>query len=321
MIEVINGGLLTTVQDYPGRTGYWSIGLPPSGPMDPLAFQIANKLVGNPEGEAALEMTIMGGMYRFQAPMTIALTGAKMAGTLNGGEVPWYTPVSVKAGDELSLQAVSGAGFRSYLAVAGGIDVPEYLGSKATFAMGGFGGYEGRKLRAGDLLKVGKPRASSQKAIRKSCRLTVVPEYGNEWEIGVLEGPHGAPEFFTKEDVDMFYSTAWKMNYNSNRLGCRLDGPAPSFARKDGGVGGQHPSNMVDYPYSIGMIDFTGDMPVILTADGPSMGGFISMMTIAEAELWKVGQAKPGDVIYFVKLDYDEALALKREQKEWIRLL
>ena len=116
----------------------------------------------------------------------------------------------------------------------------------------------------------------------------------------------------------MFFSTNWKVHYNSNRLGYRLDGPAPQFARENGGEGGHHPSNLHDYVYSIGTINFTGNLPVILTQDGPSLGGFVCMATIAKAELWKVGQAKPNDTIRFIRLTYNQALDKRREQERLI---
>lgn len=319
MIEIMNGGLYSTIQDYPGRVGYWDVGVPPSGPMDPLAFRIANSLVGNPEGEAGLEMTGLGPKLSFQVDGMIALTGAKMKGTLNGNEVPWWEPVYVRKGSILALQCVDGEGFRSYLAVRGGFDVPAYLGSTSTFPFGAFGGYQGRPLKPGDILQINKTSIEPPNPFM-GCRLKAefIPEYHHEWEIGVLPGPHGAPDLFTCEDEEMFYSTAWKVHYNSNRLGYRLEGPSPSFARLDGGEGGRHPSNMLDYTYAVGTVNFTGNMPIILTADGPSLGGFVSFATIVTAELWKVGQAKPHDMIRFKKISLEEALDLQRRQNRLI---
>ena len=139
MIEVINAGLYTTVQDYPGRVGYWNVGIPPSGPMDSLAFRIANRLLGNKDGEAGLEITAIGPELRFRDDATIALTGAKLQGTINGREVPWWEILYVEKGSVLSLRAMQGHGLRAYLAIGGGINVPDYLGSKSTFPKGGFG--------------------------------------------------------------------------------------------------------------------------------------------------------------------------------------
>jgi len=306
MIEVINGGLYTTVQDYPGRVGYWNIGIPPSGPMDALAFQIANRLVGNGDGEAGLEITAMGPKLKFMCDATVALTGAKLQGTINDEEVRWWETLYVKKGSVLSLGTVQGYGWRSYMAVGGGIDVPDYLGSKSTFPKGHFGGYEGRPLMEGDVIRLNKrilEFCGRWKLDSKS-----IPQYLTEWEVGAIPGPHAAPDFFTPADVEMFYSTQWRVHYNSNRLGYRLEGPQPQFARKDGGEGGRHPSNVQDYAYAIGTVNFTGDMPIILTVDGPSLGGFVSLATIATSELWKIGQAKPHDVIRFKKMTVEEAM-------------
>lgn len=305
MIEVIDGGLYTTVQDYPGRVGYWGVGIPPSGPMDAFAFCVANALVGNDESCAGLEITAMGPTLRFDEDTVIALTGARLKAGLNEDEVSWWQAIEVAAGSVLKLSGLVGGGFRTYLAVAGGIDVPLYLGSRATFPFGRFGGFEGRPLKKGDQVATFRP---SGRAPRLGVLdADVVPAYSKLWEIGVVPGPHEAPDLFTDADVEMFYTTEWGVHYNSNRLGYRLTGPRPEFARTDGGEGGRHPSNLPDTPYSIGMVNFTGDMPVILTVDGPSLGGFVSMVTVPTTQLWKVGQAMPGDHIRFVRMTHDEA--------------
>jgi urea carboxylase len=306
MIEIMNGGLYTTVQDYPGRVGYWNVGIPPSGPMDSLAFRIGNRLVGNSDAEAGLEITVMGPTIKFKSDAMIALTGAKLKGSISGKAVPWWQSIYVEGGEVLNLGAVQGPGSRTYLAVRGGIDVPEYLGSKSTFPKGHFGGYEGRPLTRGDFLRVNKKglcRSWKQKLVPAS-----IPQYGTEWEVGTIPGPHTAPDFFTPADIEMFYNTKWRVHRNSNRLGYRLEGPRPKFARKDGGEGGRHPSNVHDYAYAIGTINFTGDMPIILTVDGPSLGGFVSLATIATSELWKIGQAKPHDYLVFIKMTLEQAI-------------
>lgn len=319
MIEVLHGGLSTTVQDYPGRTGYWKIGIPPSGPMDSMAFRIANRLVGNAEGEAGLEITAVGPVLRFLCDTVIALTGAKLKGDIDGKEIPWWERIQVKKGSLLTLKHLEGAGLQCYMAVAGGIDVPVYLGSKSTFPFGSFGGYEGRPLKKDDCLRIGKANANAAARNRGSLRLKLIPEYVNEWEIGVIPGPHGSPDYFTAGDEELLYNTGWTVNYNSNRLGYRLEGPRPRFARENGGEGGNHPSNLIDYAYAVGTINFTGNMPIILTVDGPSLGGFVSMATIAKAELWKIGQARPDDIIHFRKMTIDEALELQKWQERVIK--
>ena len=320
MIEVIKGGLYTTVQDYPGRVGYWHIGVPPSGPMDSFAFRIANRLVGNSKTEAGIEITGAGPTLKFEEDAVIACAGAVLSGEVEGQEIPWWEPFYVSKGSTITFNAVKGKGFRSYLAIRGGIDIPEYLGSKSTFAHGNFGGYEGRILKEGDTLKIGELKEeNSSLKVQKNIKLSIVPEYTNEWEVGFLEGPHSSPDFFTEDFMKVFYDTEWKVSPNSNRLGYRLEGDVvPGFAREDGGEGGSHPSNMYDYPYSIGMVNMSGNTPIILTADGPSLGGFISIGAIAQSEMWKIGQAQPNDIIKFKKITIEEALSLEKWQNQII---
>jgi urea carboxylase len=291
-IDVIEPGVQTTVQDYPGRLGYWHVGVPPSGPMDDLAFRAANQLAGNDEQAAGLEIAVMGPTLRFASDAMIGVTGADFDARLNGVRVARWRAVGVAAGSLLEFGSAPATGSRAYLAIAGGIDVPEYLGSKSTFILGRFGGHAGRALRAGDVLHLGDESGKTGQEARPT-------EYTNEWEIGVVYGPHGAPDFFTPADIEMFFSTAWKVHYNSDRTGVRLIGPKPTWARKDGGEAGLHPSNIHDNAYAVGTVDFTGDMPVILGPDGPSLGGFVCPATIRHDELWKMGQLRPGDLVRF----------------------
>jgi len=318
-IDVLEPGVQSTVQDYPGRLGYWAVGVPPSGPMDHLAFRLANRLAGNDEGTAALELTLIGPTLKFNCDAVIALAGAPMQAELDGIPLRLWQSYQVKAGSVLKLGSIQGAGCRSYLAAQGGFDVPDYLGSKATFTLGQFGGHAGRTLRVGDVLHLscGKPADLAQ----KSLPATRVPGYSHAWEIGVLYGPHGAPDFFTESDIAMFFATDWEVHYNSNRTGVRLIGPKPGWARKDGGEAGLHPSNIHDNAYAIGTVDFTGDMPVILGPDGPSLGGFVCPATIVQFELWKIGQLKPGDTVHFKRLTQAEAEALEQQQDRQIASL
>ncbi|MEP7366915.1 MAG: urea carboxylase [Acidobacteriota bacterium] len=302
---IVEPGTQTTIQDWPGRIGYWDVGVPPSGPMDALSFRLANRIVGNSANAPALECTFTGPALRFFSDTMVALTGADMQATLDGAPVVRFVPLAVRAGQTLQLNAVEGPGSRAYIAIRGGLDVPEYLGSRATFILGKFGGHGGRVLRPGDTLHIGdfwesEPRPASS-----------IPELTNEWNVGVLYGPHGAPDFFTQKDIEMFFNTSWKVHYNSDRTGVRLIGPKPEWARTDGGEAGLHPSNIHDNAYAIGTVDFTGDMPVVLGPDGPSLGGFVCPATMAHAELWKQGQFKPGDTVRFHRLT--EAAAAQME--------
>ena len=320
-IEVLEGGTQSTIQDYPGRLGYWNVGVPPSGPMDHLSFRIANRLVGNPEHAAAIEFATMGGRLRFHTDALIAICGADMDSKIDGKSVSRWTAIQVKAGSVLSLGAAAKAGSRTYLAVRSGIDTQPYLGSRSTFLLGGFGGTGGRALRAGDMLHLGQQDVIQQDVVLKEpARLPSawVPELTREWRIGVLFGPHTAPDFFTEEDIEMLFATQWRVHYQSDRTGVRLVGPKPKWARPDGGEAGLHPSNIHDNAYAIGTMDFTGDMPILLGPDGPSLGGFVCPATIVQAELWKMGQLKAGDTVQFRRITCAEAESMEREQDAFL---
>lgn len=316
-IEVLEGGTQTTIQDYPGRVGYWNVGVPPSGPMDALSFRIANRLVGNAEDASAIEFATTGGRLRFHSDATIALTGADMNAKLDGKLQPLWTKIEVKAGSTLSLGAAAKEGARTYLAVRGGFDTQPYLKSRSTFVLGGFGGHAGRALRAGDVLHVGQKGLRVEEPAMLPAAYT--PALTHEWTVGVLFGPHTAPEFFTEDDIAMIFSTKWKVHYQSDRTGVRLVGPKPTWARSDGGEAGLHPSNIHDNAYAIGTIDFTGDMPILLGPDGPSLGGFVCPATIVQAELWKLGQLKAGDTVQFVRMSLAQAESMEREQDEFLK--
>lgn len=316
--EILNGGTMTTVQDYPGRTGYWDVGVPPSGPLDSLAFRLANRLLGNEEDAAGLEITALGPRIRFNTPTTVVLTGARTEARLNGQPFPFYEPVVINPGDILEAGKVLGPGVRAYLGIRGGIDVPKYLGSRSTFTLGQFGGHAGRALRTGDVLHLFPHEESSAKR-PTSLPLEHQPPLSHEWEIGVLYGPHGAPDFFTEDYIETFFQTEWEIHYNSARTGIRLVGEKPGWARTDGGEAGLHPSNIHDNAYAIGAVDFTGDMPVILGPDGPSLGGFVCPVTVVQAELWKLGQLRPGDKVRFRCLSPGEAKARALQLEAYIR--
>jgi urea carboxylase len=318
-IEVLEGGTMTTVQSYPGRLGYWAVGVPPSGPMDALSFRLGNRLLNNLESAAGLEMTMTGATLKFRMETTICLTGAEMQARLDGNGVPFWRPVRVGAGQILTIGGIDGPGCRTYLLVRGGLDVPKYLGSRSTFTLGQFGGHCGRALRVGDVLKLRHPNAPEMDGL--SMPPEIEPRLTNQWEIGVLYGPHGAPEFFMPEDIEMFFSTDWEVHFNSARTGVRLIGPTPKWARPDGGEAGLHPSNIHDNAYAVGAIDFTGDMPIILGPDGPSLGGFVCPACVVQAEMWKIGQLKPGDRVRFLSLSARDAAEMRKRQDMEIETL
>ncbi len=303
-IEVLDGGTMTTVQDYPGRVGYWSVGVPPSGPMDSRSFRIGNRLLGNDEGAAGLECIVAGPSLRFEFETHIAITGADFTACLNGQPVPQWEAIRVPADSLLELDECKGPGMRAYILFQGGLRLPAYLGSVSTFTLGGFGGHGGRALRTGDVLHLEEPAG----AFRPGTETVDVPFITNDWTIDVAYGPHGAPDFFTEDDIATLFSTVWRVHYNSSRTGIRLIGPKPEWARPDGGEAGLHPSNIHDNAYAIGAIDFTGDMPVILGPDGPSLGGFVCPAVILDDELWKTGQLRPGDTVRFRQPNQEPAI-------------
>ncbi|SER40673.1 urea carboxylase [Pseudomonas sp. NFACC02] len=302
--EVLSGGTQTSVQDYPGRLGYWAVGVPPSGPMDSRSLRLGNRLLGNPEGCAALEITMSGPMLRFNSDAVVAVTGAVIPVTLDGEAQPMNQSFLVTAGSTLALGTIAGAGARSYLCVRGGLDVPDYLGSKSTFTLGQFGGHGGRALRAGDVLHIAPLTDRNVGEQLPAEQVSALPAVR---DIRVIYGPHGAPEYFTEGYIQTFFATDWEVHFNSSRTGVRLIGPKPEWVRADGGEAGLHPSNIHDNPYAIGAVDFTGDMPVILGPDGPSLGGFVCPVTIIEADLWQLGQLKAGDKVRFHPVTVQEA--------------
>ncbi|MGO9872507.1 MAG: urea carboxylase [Acidimicrobiia bacterium] len=318
-IEVLAGGMQTTVQDHPGRLGYWAIGVPPSGPMDDLAFRLGNQLLGNHPSAAGLEVVLAGPTLRFDTPALVAITGAAMDATVDGVAVPGWTALAVAAGSTLSIGSPTGAGCRAYVCVRGGLDIPMYLGSRSTFLLGGFGGHRGRALAPGDVLVFGAvtPVAEAGDVVPAA----LVPVYGREWHVGVVDGPHGAPDFLTPAGIDAFFAAAWHVHHHSDRTGVRLVGPTPEWARPDGGEAGLHPSNIHDTTYAVGAVDFTGDMPVVLGPDGPSLGGFVCPVTTVSADRWKLGQLTAGDLVRFVRLDPVAALALMEAQEEELATL
>jgi urea carboxylase len=317
-IEVLDGGAFTTIQDHPGRLGYWMVGVPPSGPMDDLSFQLVNRAVANLPGAAGIECTAAGPTLRFGTSLTICLGGALTDATLDGRRVPWWQPIRAEAGQVLRVGRVIGAGMRTYVAVRGGIDVPEVLGSRSTFTLAEFGGHHGRCLAPGDELAVGTDVSRLEPS---SVPGPSWPEITGRWRIGVLEGPQGAPDFFAAEDLDDLFAASWTVQVHCARTGVRLDGPKPRWARADGGDAGLHPSNLHDNGYAFGTIDFTGDTPVVLGPDGPSLGGFTCPATVVAAERWKLGQLAPGDEVRFVPLHPERVSALVGQRSRTVATL
>lgn len=318
-IDVLSPGTMSTVQDYPGRVGYWDVGVPPSGPFDNLSFRLGNRLLGNNKDAAGLEITINGPTLKFNSDTTAVVTGADIDASLDGEVVNTWQVFQARAGQTLKIGKVKAAGARSYLLVAGGLDGNDYLGSKATFTLGQFGGFSGRALRTGDVLHLAS--TTSGDTATAKLEAAAIPHISNHWQLRVIYGPHGAPDFFTNKDIETFFAATWEVHYNSSRTGVRLIGPKPQWARDSGGEAGMHPSNIHDNAYAIGSIDFTGDMPVILGPDGPSLGGFVCPATVISADLWKLGQLKAGDKIEFIPVTQETAKHIEVIQNHSIEQL
>jgi len=313
LLEIVDPGLQTTVQDHPGRLGRQSLGFFPSGPVDHLSFRAANMLVGNRLGAAALEIPL----GRFQAgvlqPTTVAVTGPEAKVCVNGQPLPLWESVQVREGDIISSSVIRGPGYRLYLAVAGGIEVPDAFGSRATHLVAGTGGFEGRALERADVLE-GLTDAGTPP--RRRLPPALRPTYESDWEVEVVMGPHADPDFLTSEDVRYFLTSTWRCDLNSDRVAIRLNPHRFHWARKSGDVAGGHPSNILDNSYPVGGLLAYGDVLTILGPDSNSSGGFAVIATIATAALWKVGQFRPGrDSIRFREVEPAQAAALDEHVK------
>ena len=311
VVEVLKGGLETTVQDYPGREGYLQMGIPRSGPMDPKSFQLGNQLLQNPANAAGLEIQFVGPQLKFMRATAIAISGANNRPKLNQQPMPMWTTVNVHAGDVLSFgHARSGA--RSYVHFAGGLDVPVVMGSRSTFTRAELGGLEGRKLEQGDRLSSFIAEETETSHPIKQIQPLQRPAFSRQWNIEVLLGPHD--DWLAKEDIQNFVQSDWRVSSMSDRVGYRLEGPDFDFshsAHHKSPDNGDHPSNKIDYGCHLGTVLFCGQTPTILMVDSPSLTGYMAPFTVCQASLWKVGQARPGDCLRFQVID--PAAALRRQ--------
>ena len=318
MLKILNGGIEAIVEDWPGRLGYLGKGMAPAAAMDNVALEFANLLVGNPPGEAGIE--IAGGYFEAELGVdtVLSITGTDMKPTLNNQPVPVWESFAVKKGDVLKFSHFAEFGFRSYIGVAGGIDVPLYLGSKSTCIFGSYGGFKGRKLQAEDVLPFGKPYQELKSLPGRKLKKEVIPEYSRVWNLRAIPGPNTCPDYVTEEGMDFLFSHSFKIQHSSNRSAYRIDEVKGNFfAREDGGVGGSHPSNIVDHAYAMrGCLNVCGNTPIILIADGPTLGGYINVLSVINADLWKVGQGTPSrDFIKFTMSTQEEALQARIDQK------
>ena len=312
MVKVIKKGLETSVQDYPGRIGTLNQGFPSSGPMDSWSFRLANILVENIPGAAALECQFMGPTLKFNSNRIIAITGANMSPKIDGKPVPLWESLEVKK-DQILEMAFATIGARSYIAFAGGINTIPWLGSRSTFHKAGVGGIEGKAIKEGQIIPLNKSKSKPGRKIKKNS--IPIMSTNKKWTIEVVKGPND--DWIDKKGHNMFLNSNWKLQSKSDRTGYRLDGPKWSFAEKATNKSLEHgtfPSNIIDQGYPAGAINLAGQTPIILVNDGPSMGGFIVPYTVPSASFWKLGQAKPGDSFNFIEISVEKAQELRTNQ-------
>lgn len=318
-IKVRQPGLLTTVQDT-GRIGDYDIGMPPSGAMDVFSYQVGNYLVGNEDGAAGLEITYFGPELEFTRDAVIAVTGAEMPPKVNGEEAPTWEVLAVNEGDVLSFDYLRN-GARSYLAVAGGIDVPVFLDSRSTYTLIGLGGHEGRALQEGDELQVGASNGAAERVGRRVDE-DHVPSFGREAELRVIIGLTSYR--LTKESLETFLNTEWTVTPDADRIGYRYRGGELEFVEREQPAGaGSDPANVVDLGYPVGSIQVPGGVePIVLMNDAVTGGGYATIGTVISVDRDRLAQTKTNDKTRFRSVDLDEALearALRRRQMEEIK--
>lgn len=296
-LVVEDAGPLTTIQDL-GRPGHLRVGIPASGPMDREAFVLANRLVGNPDTAAGLECTLIGPRLAFTDERLVAVTGADMAATVNGSAVPAWQGLRVQAGDVLRLGPAR-SGVRGYLAVAGGLDTPLVLGSRATYARGRLGGLEGRALRKGDRLPLGRVIAARPRRVNPDR----VPTYGGAPELAVVLGPQD--DRFTPQGIAALFEGPYEMLPQSDRMGARLKGPRIEHT---------HGHDIISDGVALGGIQVIGDgQPIVLLADRQSTGGYTKIGTICSFDIGRIAQVKPGGRLRFRRVTVAEAHAMLRQ--------
>jgi 5-oxoprolinase (ATP-hydrolysing) subunit C len=311
MIRVVKAGLETSIQDWPGRRGFANQGFPVSGPFDSWSFRLANLVVGNEPGAAALECQFLGPTLVFERATVVAVTGADMQATLDGEAIPPWESMAVKPGQVLAM-AGSRVGARAYIAITGGIDSEPWLGSRSTFHKAGVGGMNGHAIKEGQALPMGEGRGTPNRRVRVLARPPI--STARRHKIEAVAGPND--DWIDDAGHARFLAADWKVTARSDRTGFRLEGPEWTFARKAYDKPKEHgtePSNIIDQGYPIGAINLAGQTPIILVADGPSMGGFINPYTVPQAAFWKLAQALPGDILNFVRVSVEEAQEMARK--------
>ncbi len=308
VIEVQEGGLFTTVQDL-GRYGYQRYGVPVAGAVDPFALRVANILVDNEDGAAGLEITLAGPKLQFLADAVIAITGGDLDPRVDDEPAAMWQALAVSRGAALSFGKPRD-GLRTYLAVAGGIDLPPVLGSRSTYTRSGLGGLDGRPLRTGDTLPVSNEGPSAQPVGRKLPQ-EHVPAYGNSHALRAVMGPQD--DAFTTEGIQTFLSAEYTATHQSDRVGYRYQGP--QIQHKGG-------ADIISDGVPFGAVQVTGDgMPIVLLADRGTTGGYTKIAAVISADLAGVAQASPGDTTHFREVTLEEAHQALLAQEQVIQRL
>ncbi|RLC77332.1 MAG: KipI antagonist [Chloroflexi bacterium] len=300
--------MLTTVQDL-GRFGYMRYGVPTSGAMDPFALQVANILVGNDPGEAALEITLIGPTLRATEDCLIAVTGADLGLRVDDREMPMWMSIFVRKGWVIEFTGRR-SGCRAYLAVAGGIDVPRVLGSKSTYLNGGFGGFEGRALKKGDLIPVGKAPPDLVSLAGRFFPSEHIPPYSDSPQIRVILGPQ--EDYFTEEGIATFLSATYKVSPTSNRMGYRLEGPPVAHKER---------ADIISDGIPLGAVQVPADgLPIVMMADHQTTGGYTKIATVISADIPLLAQCVPGtSTVSFKAVSIEEARALYIKMMESLK--
>ncbi|MCK8827355.1 biotin-dependent carboxyltransferase family protein [Natroniella acetigena] len=308
-LKTLEAGPMTTIQDL-GRFGYMKYGMPIAGAVDRYAFRIANILVGNPEDEAAIEATFLGPTIQFKAEAVIAITGGEMKPELDGKEIPMWQAVKVSKDSRLSLNRVE-KGLRSYIAIRGGIDLPEVMGSKSTYLRGKLGGFKGRKLQQGDELSFPEVKEGENFCLNRKIPEDLLEDYLDDREVRVIVGPQD--DYFTEESLKTFFASEYQLTNQSDRMGCRLAGPTLEHTTG---------ADIISDGIVLGAIQVPGDgQPIIMLADRQTTGGYAKLANVISVDLPKVAQAKPGDKLNFKQIGVVEAQQELKKQEERIAQL
>jgi biotin-dependent carboxylase-like uncharacterized protein len=308
--DIIEPGLSTTIQDQ-GRIGYYRYGIPQGGSMDQYSASLGNRLVGNTHKEAVLECTYIGPRITMTSDVIIAVTGAPVDVLVNGDSVPQYERLSLKSGDELKFGVIKG-GTKYFIAVHGGLDVPEVLGSRSTYPIGSIGGVNGRAIAAGDSIAIGK-KIDNGLPVLQSIAEADRPVFSPTVNVRVMLGLYN--HNLSDKGLKKFLDEEWTLTPIADRMGLRYSGPGVEWKKREQPFGaGQDPSNIVDAGYAVGSIQIPGGtQPIILHRDAVSGGGYAMVATVISADMDLVARSAPGTKTRFVSVTMDEALAARRE--------